>query len=137
MGIKSKIKGSYAYTQWKLGKYTKRRVKTSVSSDWNMEQQERERQYANNYYDNFYHNKEFENYRPSINKSPVTRPQVVKSPAPRPIIPQVNKIEKIPEGKSPIDKPPMVKNNKKGNSSRHSYHTSPQTPITIINEIGK
>ncbi|KAG4083038.1 hypothetical protein H8356DRAFT_1751386 [Neocallimastix lanati (nom. inval.)] len=29
MGLKSKIKGSYLYTQWKLGKYTKRRVKHS------------------------------------------------------------------------------------------------------------
>ena len=29
MGLKGKIKGSYLYTQWKLGKYTKRRVKHS------------------------------------------------------------------------------------------------------------
>jgi len=29
MGLKGKIKGSYIYTQWKLGKYTKRRVKHS------------------------------------------------------------------------------------------------------------
>jgi len=35
MGIKGKIKGSYLYTQWKLGKYTKRRVKHSIMDNYN------------------------------------------------------------------------------------------------------
>ncbi|ORX42021.1 hypothetical protein BCR36DRAFT_587501 [Piromyces finnis] len=35
MGLKGKIKGSYLYTQWKLGKYTKRRVKHSAYNTYN------------------------------------------------------------------------------------------------------
>ncbi|ORX45994.1 hypothetical protein BCR36DRAFT_405853 [Piromyces finnis] len=75
MGIKSKIKGSYAYTQWKLGKYTKRRVKTSVSPEWAIERQEYERERANSYSEDFYNNRDFENYR-----APVVRNNVVNYP---------------------------------------------------------
>jgi len=60
MGLKSKIKGSYAYTQWKLGKYTKRRVKNSISPDWVMERQQYERDRIENYSNNFYHNREID-----------------------------------------------------------------------------
>jgi len=74
MGIKSKIKGSYAYTQWKLGKYTKRRVKTSVSPEWAIERQEYERDHANSYIENNHYNssRDLDNYRP-----PVVRNNVV------------------------------------------------------------
>jgi len=60
MGIKSKIKGSYAYTQWKLGKYTKRRVKNSCSPEWVIERQQYERDRVDNYSENFYHNRELD-----------------------------------------------------------------------------
>jgi len=42
MGLKGKIKGSYLYTQWKLGKYTKRRVKHSVMDNYNNYYEEEE-----------------------------------------------------------------------------------------------
>jgi len=38
MGLKGRIKGSYFYTQWKLGKYTKRRVKHSNFSNYNYDE---------------------------------------------------------------------------------------------------
>ncbi|OUM67358.1 hypothetical protein PIROE2DRAFT_5219 [Piromyces sp. E2] len=87
MGIKSKIKGSYAYTQWKLGKYTKRRVKTSVSPEWTMERQEYERERANSSYsDNFYHNREIENYRPPVIKNNVVNSETAETrSSPRPV----------------------------------------------------
>jgi len=44
MGLKGKIKGSYLYTQWKLGKYTKRRVKHSNIVNYDYEEEEMENQ---------------------------------------------------------------------------------------------
>lgn len=51
MGIKGKIKGSYLYTQWKLGKYTKRRVKHSnINYDYDDDEMEQNYPASSNSY---------------------------------------------------------------------------------------
>ncbi|KAG4106178.1 hypothetical protein H8356DRAFT_1269264 [Neocallimastix lanati (nom. inval.)] len=90
MGLKSKIKGSYAYTQWKLGKYTKRRVKNSISPDWVMERQQYERDRIENYSNNFYHNREIDTtYRmPPVRNNEYNEPKedtVNARSVPRPV----------------------------------------------------
>jgi hypothetical protein len=70
MGLKGKIKGSYLYTQWKLGKYTKRRVKHSNIVNYDYEDEEPNYPVSSNSYpayhpsgnsENHYHNKETSN----------------------------------------------------------------------------
>eukprot|EP00833_Pecoramyces_ruminatium_P015337 jgi/Orpsp1_1/1189369/evm.model.d7180000071478.1 len=75
MGLKGKIKGSYLYTQWKLGKYTKRRVKHSNIVNYNYEDDDDVNQGypvdSNNSYatypsDNGHHRHNKENYNQNV-----------------------------------------------------------------------
>ncbi|ORX80686.1 hypothetical protein BCR32DRAFT_280323 [Anaeromyces robustus] len=123
MGIKSKIKGSYAYTQWKLGKYTKRRVKNSCSQDWVMERQQYERDRANNYSDNFYRNREID----TSYKMPVVKNNVVNHNTPTQNI--VSEARARPVSTSGISNIRREINNT--NTSRYSVDPEAYNRITL------